>query len=224
VYQNGGELVDKSGRHCYFDSPTVTEAVQWWANTVCKDGILPNQQEGEGLGDAMFVNERSAMGVCGPWMIGYYRKNCKFDWDIVNMPCGKAGNKSRLTGLPIGISPHCKHFEEAYRLLKYLCWSTEAQTMQAELGVAMPARRDIAESDAFMGQKIMPPGIGIFLDTMKTGTLIENVFPYQSKVKQAYRNMLDGANLGQQSAAELGRYYQKEIEREIQKAVRRHQL
>jgi multiple sugar transport system substrate-binding protein len=221
IFQNGAQLVSEDHRTAYFSDERVWGAIKWWADAMNVHGIIPRAQELGGLGGDLFVSQRAAMALAGPWMIGHYRKTCDFEWDIINMPCGPAGNKARLLGLPIAISPQTKHPEEAWRLLKFLCYSEEAQTLQAELGIAMPARADIAESDVFIGQPVMPPGIVHYMETMKHDTVVEIAPTYHSHVKRAYEAMMDAVNLRYMEAEEAGQHYQRIVEREIAKAERR---
>ncbi len=221
IYQNGGQILGEDGTVAWLNSPETVGALDWWSDTILEHGICPRAQEQQGFGGDLFVTERAAMTFQGPWMIGWYDEQCDFDWDIVGFPGGKAGPKARLLGLPIAISPKTEHPEEAYRLLKFLTYSQEAQTLQAELGIAMPARRDIADSEAFRGQDVMPPGIVHFIDAMQNDTVVENVFPFYSPVKKAYQSMMDTVNLGEMSPQEAGDHYQTQVEREIAKARRR---
>ncbi len=221
IYQNGGQILGDDGTTAHLDSPETTEALAWWSDTILAHGICPKAQEQQGFGGDLFVTGRAAMTFQGPWMIGWYGEQCDFEWDIVGFPAGAAGPKARLLGLPVGISPRSEHPEEAYRLLKYLTYSEEAQTLQAELGIAMPSRTDIAASEAFSGQDIMPPGIVHFIDAMRNDTVVENVFPFYAPVKKSYQSMMDTVNLGEMTPQEAGEHYQRQVLREIAKARKR---
>jgi multiple sugar transport system substrate-binding protein len=221
VFQNGAQLISDDHRTAHFSDESVWGAIKWWSDAINVHGVIPRAQELGGIGGDLFVSQRAAMALAGPWMIGHYKKSCDFEWDIINMPVGSAGNKARLLGLPIAISPKTRHPDEAYRLVKFLCYSEEAQVLQAELGIAMPSRADIAESDAFIGQPIMPPGIVHYLHTMKHDTVVENAPTFHSHVKRAYESMLDAVNLRVMGAREAGEHYQRVVEREIAKAERR---
>ncbi len=221
VFQNGGQFVSEDHRTAYFNDERIWGAFKWWSEAMNVHGVIPRAQELGGLGGDLFVSQRAAMALAGPWMIGHYQQTCDFEWDIINMPAGRAGSKARLLGLPIAISPGTEHPEEAYRLVKFLCYSDEAQELQAKLGIAMPARADIAESDVFVGQPIMPPGIVHFLNTMRNDTVVEIAPTFHSHVKRAYEAMIDAINLRVMEPEEAGEHFQKVIEREIAKAERR---
>lgn len=225
IFQTGNQMLSADGTKCYLGKEEVCDAVQWWADLALKHRVMPRVDEShESTGSDLFIAQRAAISPMGPWMIGPYREQCKFNWDVVSMPKGPDGCKARLLGLPISISPKTKHPEEAYRLVKFLCYSEEAQTLQAKLGIAMPSRKDIALSNAFRGQPIMPPGIDYYLDTMQNGTVVENVFSYYASFKRSYYSMRDVVNMGEKTAREAGREYQAIVERDIAKAQRRNQL
>lgn len=218
IYQNGGYILDDTYLKSGLGDPECYEALQWFADDIHTYRIAPPGHVREALGDGMFTSGHATMSPAGPWMIGVYAEQCKFDWGIVPMPAGKAGPKARLLGLPVSIAKDTEHPEEAWRLLKFLCYSEEAQRMQAKIGVAMPARRDIANGPDFRGQSIMPPGIDDFLWTMDNNVVAENTSPTYGAIRRIVDIMVDEALLGRISAKEAAESAQRDVERTIEKA------
>ncbi|MDI6784707.1 MAG: extracellular solute-binding protein [bacterium] len=165
-----------------------------------------------------------ATALAGPWMFAPYKKNLKFRYDIVNLPRGKAGNKAQLLGLPIAISQKTKHPEEAYELLKFLAFSSEAQSLQAKLGIAMPSRKDLAMSEVFMGQPIMPKNINLYMQSMMEHTYTPPMFPFNREVTDAVNSAVELVNLGKMSAEQAMQERKPRIDKIIRKAKQRGKI
>jgi len=163
---NGGNLFDPNTHEAKITSPEVIEAMQWCADLSKKYHVAPRDRESNAFGGDLFQSQRVAMNFAGPWMFSTYQKNCKFKWDIVNLPAGKAGLHQYFMGLPIGISRQTEHPKEAWEFLRYLCWDKEAQSMQAQIGLATPSRKDLAYGDVFVKQPAAPPHIGLYIKAM----------------------------------------------------------
>jgi multiple sugar transport system substrate-binding protein len=128
------------------DDPKMTEAVQFVHDLVHKHGVSPSV-EGTDNGN-LFVSGRVAMGGWGHWPIQGFYANDFQDFDVQLWP----QNRVQKTVFGVGgwgISPQTPHAELSWELIREL---TSKQTIQAtaDVGVAIPARRSVAESDAFL--------------------------------------------------------------------------
>ncbi len=164
MLSNGAWLLNADASQATCDTPAFIESVQWVRDLTWKHHAAPQPHEMHSIGN-LFLNQKAAMHYGGPWNIASWTKDLNFRWDIVNTPRGKKGNYKVTGGLPIAISKGTKHFDAAYRLLKFLCYSEKAQRLQAELGIAVPARRDLARK-IYEPLPINPPSIHLYLDSM----------------------------------------------------------
>lgn len=128
------------------DDPKMTEAVQFVHDLVHVHGVSPAVEGTDN--NNLFVSGRAAMGGWGHWPIqGFYANDFR-DFDVQLWP----QNKAQKTVFGVGgwgISPETPHSELSWELIKEL---TSKETIQAtaDVGVAIPARRSVAESEAFL--------------------------------------------------------------------------
>ena len=126
--------------------PKMTEAAQFVYDLVYKHAVAPSV-EGTDNGN-LFVSGRVAMSGWGHWPIQGFLANDFNDFDVQLWP----QNKAQKTVFGVGgwgISPETPHADLSWALIKEL---TSKETIQAtaDIGVAIPARRSVAESDAFL--------------------------------------------------------------------------
>ena len=128
------------------DDPKMTEAAQFVHDLVHVHGVSPSV---EGTDNSnLFVSGRVAMGGWGHWPIQGFYANDFEDFDVQLWP----QNKAQRTVFGVGgwgISPETPHADLSWELIKEL---TSKETIQAtaDVGVAIPARRSVAESEAFL--------------------------------------------------------------------------
>jgi multiple sugar transport system substrate-binding protein len=128
------------------DDPKVTEAVQFVHDLVHVHGVSPAV---EGTDNAnLFVSGRLAMSGWGHWPIQGFIANDFQDFDVQYWPRNTAATSVFGVG-GWGISKETPHSDLAWELIKEL---TSQETIQAtaDVGVAIPARRSVAESEAFL--------------------------------------------------------------------------
>ena len=128
------------------DDPKMTEAVQFVHDLVHEHGVSPSV-EGTDTGN-LFVSGRVAMGGWGHWPIQGFYANDFEDFDVQLWPQSKVQKTVFGVG-GWGVSPETPHTDLSWELIKEL---TSKETIQAtaDVGVAIPARRSVAESDAFL--------------------------------------------------------------------------
>ncbi len=164
MLSNGAWFLNEDASKATCDTPAFIESVQLVRDLTWKHHAAPQPHEMHSIGN-LFMNQKAAMHYGGPWNIASWTKDLNFRWDIVNTPRGSKGNYKITGGLPIAICKGTKHFEAAYRLLKFLCYSETAQRLQAELGIGVPSRRDLARK-IYAPLPINPPSINLYLDSM----------------------------------------------------------
>lgn len=156
IEQQGARLMDVSSDPIAytFDSLAVAEALQWYANLSYVYGaIAPTSStrsyilaERGGMWLSYFDNHRFAT-----WQ-------ALFNLGVAPVPQGP-GRVNSFTMLGYGIAAHTEHPEICWEWLKFL--SEQVEAIQG-----MPARRSVAESDAFR-QWVGPELADVFLVSLE---------------------------------------------------------
>ena len=137
IWQNGGDVWDEEEDLCTFDMPETIEAMEYAVSFVEK-GYSPTPADFANLtADEYFESGKTAMTFAGSWMLTEYQSIEELNFDVAELPTGKE-KASICSGMAFSVSANTKYPEEAKQLVEYL-GSEEAQTIQAESGVAIPA-------------------------------------------------------------------------------------
>ncbi|ADU29366.1 ABC transporter substrate-binding protein [Evansella cellulosilytica] len=144
VYQNGGTIITDDKRSGY-DDPKTIEALEFYINFV-REGLSP-----ESYSDAeratFLENGIAAMGFFGSWNLTGFTENeyMAENFDVTVLPATNDGGRASIfNGLGNAIAYNTEHPEEAWKWVEYLS-SKEAQTRQAELGIAISAYEGAAD-------------------------------------------------------------------------------
>ncbi|TDJ74352.1 MAG: extracellular solute-binding protein [Planctomycetota bacterium] len=136
-----------------------------------EDRTLTSGKSKVAEGASVFLTGR--VGLAGPfgrWVVPSYRKITGFEWDFAPMPRG-AVHTNAVTTVAWSISSRTEHPDEAWRLVRALC-DEESQANLARLGLAIPTRHAVAESDAFIDPSLPPSRDRAFLDAIPRSTVI----------------------------------------------------
>ncbi len=126
--------------------------------------------EAEGIDpSSLFLTGRIGMvGPFGRWVVPSFRSippsgtEGGFDWDFLPLPRGRE-HANVIATVAWSMAAGSAHPEEAFTLLKWLV-SEDVQAAQSRLGLAIPTRRRVAESDAFIDPTVPPASDRAFLD------------------------------------------------------------
>jgi multiple sugar transport system substrate-binding protein len=155
MWQNEVEVFDDA----FFPSktslgePAAAEAVQFFADLTNVDKVTPPYEVLRGSQDiaTLFREEKLAMAFGNHALIPAFADIDAFEWDVVELP-----QRKRPANLAAGagyvISANTPQPKAAWTFLKFLA-GPKGQAIFTEAGVAVPARRSVAESDIFMNQK-----------------------------------------------------------------------
>jgi len=142
------------------NDPKVTEAITFVHDLVHVHKVSP-AVEGTDNGQ-LFAAGKLAMSGWGHWPIQGFIANNFRDFDVQYWP--KKATQTHVFGVGgWGVAKDSKNAALAWELIKEL---TSKETIQAsaEAGVAIPARRSVAESPAFLK---FPANSKIYYDTLK---------------------------------------------------------
>lgn len=180
------------------DDPKNLEGYQVFTDFVTKLETAPASSVTREQGTAeMFAGGLGATYNNGRWMVPLFRES-KFEWDVMPMPM-KEERAQTLSGSMFGVTSGSKNPDAAWKLLSYVVGKT-GQEQMTELGLLLPSRKSVAESDLFL--KSTPPETNqIFLDELE----FAKPLPMTSKYPEIEKMMNDQTDLvlnGEQSAAD----------------------
>lgn len=136
--QNGGSLIDASGKKFTIDRPENIAAAQEMAGWQIDSNIMPTEAQMGGMGDwDLFKSGRLGMLVTGIWAFGDFGANCSFPWDITVEP-GNTQKACHFFSNAYAVSKTSKHPEEAAKLALFLAGSKEATALRVAAAWELP--------------------------------------------------------------------------------------
>jgi len=161
VYSNGGQLVNDLRRptRCLLGQPKALDGLQFYSDLMNVHRVAPTPVALGNLAmgaQQLFMTQRVAMFSSGFWEVPVLRQITDFGWDVVMFPRGPRDVRAFGTGgTGYCILKSSKHPELAWQVLKALA-GDDGQARLAEMGLAQPANRRVAEGPAF-AQSALPP-------------------------------------------------------------------
>gem|GEM_PF-323195 len=116
----------------------------------------------------LFIQQRILFMLSGRWTVPFLRENADFHWDVLPFPQGKVGSKVGVDATGYSLSASTQHPEEAQELLRFLT-SEHTLRLWAKSGLIVPARINVANSEAFLQADQLPQHADHFLSAIKTG-------------------------------------------------------
>ena len=198
----GGELYARKPDGSYdftkptFTSPGVVAALDYVRRLRLVDKTAFNStgiaRDG---GNEFLTGNIGIIGPIGRWIVPTYRASPTLRFDFVPLPHAQGvAPVGHTTTYAWAMAAASENKPEAFELLKYLC-GPEGQTQIAQLGLAVPSLRSVAESDAFLSPGQQPAHARLFLDVVPQSPVRKA--PRQEEVNQ----ILDGQV---SAAAQLG--------------------
>ncbi len=138
------------------DEPRAQEALRMIVRLQLKEHVCYNPTGIARDGGQEFLNGNiGCIGPIGRWMVPTYKHIKSFRWDFVPIPYKeKKYQASQIYYTAWAMSKACKHKDEAFKLMKFLC-GPEGARLQSRLGLAIPPLKSVANSRDFLN----PPGI-----------------------------------------------------------------
>jgi multiple sugar transport system substrate-binding protein len=163
IWAYGGDIINADHSKTLVGDPKARDAWQLFHDMMFVDKSWPDSTTAGEYGGDPFLAGVAAMTTIGHWAIPGYA-DAKFKWDIAPMPKGPAGQATSVNSAGFVVGKASKNPDAAFEFLKYVL-SEPAQKRLAELGFACPVLKSVAESDAFLKQKI-DINQKIFLDSL----------------------------------------------------------
>lgn len=168
----GCDVLGDDGETLTVRSPEVLAALEQLASwRFEEDNTLTSGKSRVASGATVFLTGRVGMaGPFGRWVVPSYRQIEDFEWDFAPMPSGTE-RANVVASVAWCVSSRTEHPRAAWELARSLC-SEEAQAGLGELGLAMPSRRSIAESSAFVDPTAAPSRDRVYLEQVEVARLL----------------------------------------------------
>lgn len=203
VRQFGGAPYDAEGNVAYADAAGA-EALKFYTDlqTEHKVGLVGFMDEGQ----AAFRAGMAAMTIDGTFRLGAFANN-PFEWGVVELPANEDGLRSNYSSYfanGIGATAEGEELEAAQKFLAYIS-SAEAMEIWLDTVGELPARRDVALTDANLADPILGPFLK-GLEYAHTTQFFDEAAQRQTSIDMVNRVLLEGQSiedsLAQAAAAE----------------------
>ncbi|MBV9673948.1 MAG: sugar ABC transporter substrate-binding protein [Verrucomicrobia bacterium] len=168
-YSNDTSVLKNDLKESNLDDPKFLESLTFVHDLVRKNGVSPDPANTDpNAVFQLFASGKIAMTGGGHWPMQFFKANNFSDFDVVPWPKNKV-QKTVFGADGWGISTKTKQKAIALEMLKELV-SVESQQQAAGLGVAIPARRSVAESKEFLAQ---PEHAALFYDSLRSAAPVQ---------------------------------------------------
>jgi multiple sugar transport system substrate-binding protein len=142
LWMNGGDVVSEG--ESALASPETLEALNLWGGLVRDEGVSPIGLTGAEA-DQLFMSQRAAMGVTGPWMVNGFTE-AGINFDVAPLPVGPGGPVTLADSVVfmVGSSSDEAHQAAAIEFIEF--WnSRESQLYWSQQTGFPPARLDLSD-------------------------------------------------------------------------------
>ncbi|MEM9559902.1 MAG: extracellular solute-binding protein [Planctomycetota bacterium] len=203
VWTFGGDYFGDGFDDVTLDEPAAVEALEFIVERRREGSVYSATGIAQSEDELFRLGRVGVIGPLGRWRVPTYRE-VDFRWDVVPLPV-KAGvdPASAIATVSWSMSSQTEHPEETWSLIKFLC-AEPGQRLTAELGLAIPALKSVAESDAFLQPGMAPEHAPLFLESLEHARLLQspNEQEFQQYVDQELQNQ--ALSLNQQTPMEAG--------------------
>jgi multiple sugar transport system substrate-binding protein len=152
VWQEGGDIVDKSRTKFTLHQSPAVEQLQWIADLVNKQRVHPGPNDFPGQ-DLINSWNSGRIGMFVQICVYNSFNRAQFDWDVVQLPKGKT-KATRTASAGHSISAGSKNKDAAWEALKMLA-SKPTYEHLAKTGLTVPTHKEVAQ--AMVGNPTQPP-------------------------------------------------------------------
>lgn len=220
VYQNGGRIIDDSGKPAVASEEVIT-ALEWAGDLVHKHGVVPTPKQYADMGadvggDQAFAGGKLAVNTTGFWGISGLAES-KIEWDIAPMWRGKDQAVTAF-GSGLAISRTAKNPEAAFKAIDFLT-APDAQQQIIATGQDVPASIDVQKSEAFLKPAWMKTPVNMDVFAESSAFVYRAPFiPEWNEMQKAFDDGLANFWLGKQDARSALTAIQKRLESVVKPA------
>ena len=151
VWSHGGEIVDPEAGETLIDSPQAMDAFEFIRSVWLDDGSMPTEEQLSQYGWDGLLSGIAAMGFSGHWSVPEYSQ-AGLNLGVAPVPSGPAGRTTMVNSAGFVISADTPNPDAAWAFVKYAT-SEAGQSELAKIGLAIPIRESVTQSDAYLGQE-----------------------------------------------------------------------
>lgn len=151
VWSHGGEIVDPEAGETLIDGPQAMEAFEFIRSVWLDDGSMPTEEQLSQYGWDGLLSGIAAMGFSGHWSVPEYSQ-AGLNLGVAPVPSGPAGRTTMVNSAGFVISADTPNPDAAWAFVKYAT-SEAGQSELAKIGLAIPIRESVTQSDAYLGQE-----------------------------------------------------------------------
>ncbi len=169
VWAFGGEVLSPDMTQSRLDSPGTAKAFQFLTDLRWKDKASPTPSQ---AANSAFPFESGKVGMEFNWMgqsVRYRKVATSFEWDVVPVPRGPAGNPTILKGNQLVIYRETRQPEAAWRFVKFITGDYVERLLYVQRRRSFPTRKAIAGSKEFLETKERPFNTKAFVDSIANG-------------------------------------------------------
>lgn len=172
IWADGADWVNDAHTKSLFTSPKTFASIEKVSKLWTEHKVVPNVGESE-AGDTTFETGKIAMIDSGPWNVPEYRE-LSFSWDVGMHPEGNAGRVMRYAGMAFALSEQSKVRDEAWKFVKYLSNPETGGKELAKLGLEIPPRKSLANSEIFNSPET-PWDEGVFIKSLDYARPLQSI-------------------------------------------------
>ncbi|HUX38371.1 MAG TPA: sugar ABC transporter substrate-binding protein [Rectinemataceae bacterium] len=146
VWSYGGDIISADHKKTLIGDKLEPWQLVW--DMIHVDKSIPDQDTQTQYGNDMFRAGKAAMISIGHWSVPEYT-DAGIDWAVAPMPKGPAGRATSVNSAGFVMAKNCKNPEAGWKWISFVL-SEEGQTKLASLNFAVPARKSVAQSQAFL--------------------------------------------------------------------------
>jgi len=188
--QFGGQPYSDDGTQVTYDSEAGVKALKFYTDLQLEQKI--GQAGFMDQGQAAFRGGRAGMTIDGTFRLGSFAST-DFEWGVVELPANGDGVRSNYASyFANGISSRAtgEKLEAAEKFLAFIS-SPQAMEIWLETVGELPARRDVALSDANLGHPVFSPFLK-GLDYAYTTLFVDEAAQRQVAIDMVNRILLQG--------------------------------
>ncbi len=162
IWEYGGDVISADHSQTLLTEGKARDAWHFIYSMMVTDKSMPNPDESGQFGGDPFDAGVAAMTTMGHWSVPQYSTR-GFKYDVAPFPSGPAGRVTSVNSAGFVIPAGAANPEQAWEFIKYVL-STDGQIQTVKLGLAVPAVKSVAESDAYLVQPDFPINQKVFTD------------------------------------------------------------
>lgn len=166
LWSNGGGIISDDLSLSLINTKESKDSLVFYSGLRHRWHVSPRADEqGSATMAQLFLQEKIAMHISGRWSVPGYRKNAKFDWDVIKFPQGNKGSIVDADASGWAISKASKNKNEAWKFVKFLA-SQRSISDFTSIGLIIPSRHDVADSNVFLDIKKKPVNAKVFIEVI----------------------------------------------------------